>query len=112
MKSKTTRRFFVPRVEVLENRLAPTAYHVTMTDNANLADGNDGSGNSGSLRYIIDTRLNQNGQARNSIDFPNLSGTINLASALQQITKNVEIVGPGPARLTIAGDLNAQYRIF
>jgi hypothetical protein len=106
-------RYFTPRLECLEDRTLLTAYHVTMLGNANTEDLNDATGNSGTLRYIIDTRLAQNAGDRNTIDFQ-VSGTISLTAALQTIGHSVDIIGPGRDNLTIERNAaaQAQFRIF
>jgi hypothetical protein len=79
-----------PRLEALEDRLAPAAYHVT-----SLLD----DGSAGTLRAAI-TQANANPGA-DTIDFA-LTGTITLNSTqLPTITDDLTVSGPGAASLTL-----------
>src|SRR4051812_15295071 len=86
----------VPRLESLEQRLAPAIFTVnTLTDSG-----------PGSLRNMI-------AQAGNNdtiqID-PSLKGTITLTGGVLSPNRNVTITGPGAANLTISG--NNTDRVF
>jgi len=87
-----SRTRFRPHFEMLEDRWLLT----TVT---NLADSG-----SGSLRQAIG--LTPSG---GTIDFaPSVSGSITLTSAGLEIARNLSIIGPGPAVVTINGDLAFQ----
>jgi hypothetical protein len=81
------------------NRAGATVYTVN-----SLGDAGTGSGNSGDLRYCINT-LNASGSATNTINF-SVAGTITLLSDLPEITSQVTIDGytaPGATAGTISG---------
>jgi hypothetical protein len=84
-----------PRLEALEDRLVPAAYHVS-----SLLD----DGSAGTLREAI-TQTNAN-PGPDTIDFQ-VAGTIALCSGELGIHDAVTITGPGAANLTI----NAQGAI-
>jgi hypothetical protein len=82
-----------PRLETLEDRLAPAAFTVT--------DTSDDASDSGSLRYAVN-HLGA-GPNRSSFD-PSLAGqTISLTGGELVISKDVTILGPGADRLTVDG---------
>ncbi|QJW98370.1 right-handed parallel beta-helix repeat-containing protein [Frigoriglobus tundricola] len=93
-------RAFRPGVEVLEDRLTPTAYTVT-----NLTDAGSGSGTAGDLRYCI-TQANADG-ADDTIAFaPGVTGVVALpASALPDITGRLTIDGAGAIALDGQADV-------
>src|SRR5262249_31230931 len=83
------RRSFVPRLQILEDRTLPSNFPVT-----SLADSGPGS-----LRQAI---LDANAAGSdNSITFA-VTGSITLASALPDLSSNLEIEGPGVSSLTVA----------
>jgi hypothetical protein len=95
---------FKPRLEPLEDRLAPATFTVINTND----DGN------GSLRAAI-TQVNSSTDASNTINFAQgVTGTITLESALPAINNNVNMTGPGASNLTVTRDPNAttQFPIF
>ena len=67
-----------------------------LTD-ANPTGGGEGSGLAGDLRYAI-----TNAQSGDSITY-NVTGTINLSGALPNLTRNVNIQGPGASSLIVNG---------
>src|SRR5262249_10315817 len=90
---------FRPRIEGLEPRLVPSTYVVT-----DLGDSGAGSGRQGDLRYCIDA-ANADDKARDRIVFqPGLTGTITLVRGELDVTKSLEIDGPGADLLTISGN--------
>src|SRR5262245_64675122 len=95
------RRRFRPSLEALEDRLAPATFLVTNTDDAG----------AGSLRQAI-LDLNSSADATNLIATEAVGGTINLATALPAINKNVDILGPGADTLTVQRNAAALFRIF
>ncbi len=87
----------VPRLEALEDRLAPAMFTVTST-----ADSGTGS-----LRAAI---LSANGApGANQVEFqlPPGPNTIQLTSGVLQITGSLEIDGPGAGLLTVQGNNTA-----
>src|SRR5262249_21384272 len=90
-----------PRLEALEDRLGPSAYHVT-----SLLDNNS----AGPLPPAI-TQANATPGA-DTIDFaPGLTGTLRLAlGQLPSITDALTMSGPGAAKLTI--DAHGASRVF
>jgi hypothetical protein len=81
-----------PQLEALEDRWLPSPLTVTNTSGSSMATG--------SLPYWVNYADNHGG---GTINFgPSVTGTINLNSPLL-ITANMEIDGPGMARLTISG---------
>jgi predicted outer membrane repeat protein len=88
-----------PRLEALEDRLAPATYHVT-----SLLD----DGSAGTLRAAI-TQANANPGA-DTIDFA-VTGTITLnGTQLPTITDDLTVSGPGAASLTL--DAHGASRVF
>jgi hypothetical protein len=83
---------FRPRLELLEDRLVLTTYHVT-----DLGGGSSGTGTTGTLRYLVDN-VAQDGD---TIVF-DLSGTINLNGAVS-VGKDLTIDGSGQT-VTIDGN--------
>jgi hypothetical protein len=72
-----------------------------------LADDMVGNGLNGSLRYCI-----TNATDGDDIQF-GVTGTINLAGALPDLTHSISIEGPGPGQLTVRRDTGGSYyRIF
>jgi hypothetical protein len=94
---------FRPRLEALEDRLAPANFTVSRTDDAG----------AGSLRQaIID--LNNSNDPMNTIDATGVRGTIDLQTELPRIANPVTINGPGRTNLTVERDPMAamNFRIF
>jgi hypothetical protein len=71
-----------------------------------LADDLVGDGLNGSLRYCI-----SNAADGDDIQF-GVTGTINLAGALPDLTRSVSIQGPGANNLTVRRDTGGVYSIF
>jgi hypothetical protein len=71
-----------------------------------LADDLVGTGTSGSLRYAITHAVDGD-----VITF-GVTGTINLNSALPDLTHNISINGPGANVVTVRRDTGGNYRIF
>jgi hypothetical protein len=99
---------FRPRLETLEDRLAPSVFTVNGT-----GDTGTGIGLNGDLRYCI-TQANTNA-GTNSIRFsPTVFGspkTITLNSALPAVTDNhLTITGPGAKLATVSG--NHKFQVF
>jgi hypothetical protein len=94
-------RSFSPRLEVLEERALLSTYIVD-----HLADDSVGSGSSGSLRYAL-----SNAVSGDTITF-SVTGTINLNSALPELSRNLTIQGPGAGSLTVRRNTGGNYRIF
>jgi hypothetical protein len=91
----------------LEDRVAPAAYTVN-----DLGDAATGTGNSGTLRYVIH-------QANNSTDASNtititVNGTTTLGSALEPLTSKItSITGPGASNYTVQRDTSrGNFTIF
>jgi hypothetical protein len=86
-------------LEGLENRLMPSTYTVT-----DLGDNGVGSGRQGDLRYCINA-ANTDDKASDRIVFqPGLTGTITLSQGELDITKSLQIDGPGADLVTISGN--------
>jgi hypothetical protein len=100
-RSSAEKRQIKPRLEVLEDRLAPAAYLVT-----GLGDAGVGANNQGDLRYCI-TEANKQAQASTITFKGGLSGTISINSQLPTISQNITISGPGSSVITIKGNANA-----
>src|SRR5262249_22599462 len=98
-KRRSSRRRFVPRLELLEGRALPSTFTVL-----NLADSGDGS-----LRQAV---LSANANpGPDAIDFADgLTGTIGLTTGQLAITDGLTIDGPGADQLAVSG--NHQSRIF
>lgn len=82
-----------------------SGYTVTST-----SDENTGSGNSGTLRYVLNKINTDIPSVMKIIDMTGISGTITLTSALPPLNYSMSIIGPGMASLTINGD--RLYRPF
>src|SRR5262245_26422489 len=96
---RTSRRRFVPRLELLESRALPSTFTVL-----NLADSGIGS-----LRQaILDANANPGADAIGFAD--GLSGTIPLTTDQLSITDALTIDGPGADLLAVSG--NHQSRVF
>src|SRR5262245_8706451 len=94
-------RRFQPTLHQLEDRQAPALYTVTT-----LSDESNGTAIGGiSLREALIA-----GDA-DTIDFA-VTGTINLESALPNLTGNRPILGPGAGSLTVRRAAAAQFGIF
>src|SRR5437016_4036102 len=90
-----------PRLEVLEHRLAPATFVVTLTSDT----GSSTAANQGDLRYCL-----LNAGTGDTIQFA-VQGVITLSgSELPQITHDLTITGPGAGLLTISG--NNASRVF
>src|SRR5262245_23921289 len=99
--SARARVTFRPRLEHLDDRTVPT----TFTD-ANLnADG------LGSLRQAI---LDANAlRGSNNITFATgVTGAIDLASGLPDLSSNIDLEGPGAASLTVQPASGGLFRVF
>jgi hypothetical protein len=94
-------RAYRPRFEILEARHLLSTYVVD-----NLGDSGAGSGLAGDLRYCITQAAEGD-----AITF-SVTGTINLAGALPDLTHSISIEGPGPDQLTVRRDTGGDYRIF
>src|SRR5207244_3396254 len=95
------RRFFLPCLEALEDRLVPSVFTVNST-----SDTGTGSGSQGDLRYCL-TQANADA-GKNTIRFDHdlfsSPQTIALTSALPAVTdNNLTISGPGAKLATISG---------
>src|SRR5262245_26564571 len=99
---RVLRKSFLPRVELLETREVPSTLTVTRLADDTLA---------GSLRWAITQANTMPGD--DIIDFqPGLTGTIQLGSALPDLSSNIDLQGPGAAALTVRRNTVAFYRIF
>jgi hypothetical protein len=86
-------------MELLEDRSLLSVFTVT-----DLGDKGTGFELQGDLRYCL-TQANANDESSNQIQFqPGLTGTIVLTQGSLDITKDLEIAGPGQDLLTISGD--------
>jgi hypothetical protein len=85
-------RAYRPHVEVLEARHLLSTYVVD-----NLGDSGAGSGLAGDLRYCITQAADGD-----AITF-SVTGTINLAGALPDLTHSISIEGPGASLMTVRG---------
>jgi hypothetical protein len=92
---------FRPRLEILEDR---SLLSVCTVDR--LTDLGEGKGLSGDLRYCI-TRAADGDE----ITF-GVTGTINLAGVLPDLTRSINIEGPGADQLTVRRNTGGNYRIF
>jgi hypothetical protein len=96
-------RAYRPRFEVLEARHLLSTYVVD-----NLGDSGSGSGLAGDLRYCINQAADGD-----AITF-GVTGTIQLFSALPDLTHNISIEGPGPSLMTVSGlgQFFTSFRVF
>src|SRR5262249_52693710 len=94
-------RAYRPPLEGLETRNLLSTYLVD-----HLADDGVGMGLNGSLRYAITHAVDGD-----TITF-GVTGTINLNSALPNLTHNISINGPGANLLTVRRDTGGLYGIF
>ncbi len=96
---------FRPGFEVLEQRALLSTFTVV-----DLGDDGSGSGRQGDLRYCIDA-ANADDKATDRIVFqPGLTGTITLVQGELDISKSLEVDGPGADLVTISG--NHQSGVF
>ncbi len=91
-------------LERLEDRALLSTCHVTR-----MSDAGIGMGFRGDLRYCIN-KVNAN-PGSDIIDF-HVAGTIQLGSALPDITDDVHIQGPGADLLTVRRNTGGLYRIL
>jgi len=75
-----------------------------------LSDDNTGSGNSGTLRYVLNTINTLAPSNSITVDMTSLNGTVTLRSDLPPINYNLILNGPGSSALSISGNLT--YRVF
>jgi hypothetical protein len=114
-KAQADRRWFVPRVETLEDRLAPA----TIVVNSTADDGSMGNLFRNAI-MSINAGGDRNGATHtgtygnnDTIDFSNtLSGSIGLNSALQPLNKSVLIDGSTSAPAGIIIDGGSNFQIF
>ncbi len=92
------------RLEALEDR---ALLSVCVVDR--LTDLGEGKALRGDLRYCI-TQANQL-PGDDTITFT-VTGTINLASALPDLSSTIDMQGPGAAALTVRRDTGGSYQIF
>jgi hypothetical protein len=86
-------------MELLEDRSLLSVFTVT-----DLGDKGTGFELQGDLRYCLN-QANANDESSNQIQFqPGLTGTIILTQGSLDVTKDLEIAGPGQDLLTISGD--------
>jgi hypothetical protein len=85
-------------LERLEDRWTPAQFTVTNTNDTGV----------GSLRAAI-TQADNSPDASSTIQI-NVQGTVNLASSLPVLSKNITIIGPGHANFTVLG--NNTFGIF
>jgi hypothetical protein len=93
----------MPQVEALEQRWCPAQFNVRNFNDAG----------AGSLRQAIIDANNSN-DASSTITFANIAGTVNLQSALPDLTKNITITAPANGGATVnngGGDLNQVFNI-
>jgi hypothetical protein len=90
---------FVPRLEALEFRTLPSTFPVL-----NLADSG-----AGSLRQAI---LDANSTPGDDAITFEVTGTINLARALPNLSSNIDIQGPGADALIVRRATGGNYSIF
>jgi hypothetical protein len=101
---------FRPSLEILEDRLSPATFTVSLTTDSGLTTSTVtplGPGNAGDLRNAI-FQADQTPGTANVIDLTGVSGTITLKAMLPPIfttgTGSLLIKGPGAANLTISGN--------
>jgi hypothetical protein len=106
-RSSGSRRFRRLHLEALEPRtLLSTCTVDRLTDN-NPNSGGEGSGTSGDLRWCLTESLFR----ADTINFA-VTGTINLAGPLPDLTRNVSMEGPGSSLMTVRRDTGGDYSIF
>jgi hypothetical protein len=94
---------FKPRLELLEEKIAPATFNVTEPTDAG----------AGSLRQAVLDLVNaNNADTANRIQFAQNLAPIELLTALPDITKNVQIVGTGQTVVTISANATESLRIF
>ena len=91
-------------LEALEQRTLLSTCHVTR-----LSDSGIGKGFRGDLRYCINKMNTEPGP--DTIDFT-VTGTINLNSALPDLSSEIDIQGPGVDALTVRRNTTQRFRIF
>jgi hypothetical protein len=106
LKSSHSPQAFWPRLEVLESRTLLSVCTVDRLTDNNPAGGGEGSNGLGDLRYCLTNAGNGD-----DITF-GVTGTINLAGALPDLTHSVNIEGPGADLVTVRRDTGGDYRIF
>jgi hypothetical protein len=103
--ARSIRRPASPRVRLqlhaLEERAVPTIFIVSTTSDSGV----------GSLRAAISAADANTNNLPHTIDMSLVNGTINLASALPDITRDMTITGPGAGSLTVSG-YAAGVRVF
>src|SRR5262249_26849396 len=96
------RSSYRPVLEALEAREVPATFTVTRLADDALA---------GSLRWAITQANTMPGD--DLINFQaGLSGTIQLAGALPNLSSNIDLQGPGASRLTVRRHTGGDYGIF
>src|SRR5919197_610972 len=114
----------VPRLEALENRLAPAVLTVnTLTDQVTAnnvlslreAVGVVNSGSTSGLSTAERAQVSGTLGSNDTIQFSLPTGpqTITLTGGALSLTRNVTITGPGAANLTLSGNhANRAFRVF
>lgn len=103
------RNSYRPQLDALEDRCLLSTYLVDSLTDASPGGGGQGTALAGDLRYCITQANTVAGD--DTITF-SVTGTINLAGALPNLSSNIDLDGPGPDLLTVRRDTGGQYRIF
>ncbi len=97
-----------PYLETLETRNLLSVCTVDRLTDNNPAGGGEGGNGTGDLRYCISHAADGDTITFNA----GVTGTINLAGALPDLTHSISIAGPGADLMTVRRGAGGDYRIF
>src|SRR6266849_291895 len=98
---------FRPKLEILEERTLMSVCTVDRLTDNNPAGGGEGDNGRGDLRWCVIESLFR----ADTINF-DVTGTINLAAALPNLTRGVSIEGPGADLMTVRRETGGFYTVF
>ncbi|MFV1883806.1 MAG: LamG-like jellyroll fold domain-containing protein [Balneola sp.] len=102
LKSPVLKKLLFLFLIVLISQSTQARYFQTYTVNST-SDASSGSGNDGTLRYVLEKINSDAPSSPVIVDMTGISGTITLSSDLPAINYSMSILGPGEASLTISG---------